>query len=123
MKNYLTVWFLLCLIQYSFAQPGTIYYITNNGIDSPCLSPGCSGANPIPFHFNSCLNKDTISTSERWFILMPDSTSISIKITLNSQCHENINDVVIYNGVYPKLFLIPHPSISIAGGLVEINSL
>ena len=122
MKNCLTVYFLFFILPCSFAQ-GMIYYVTDNVNGNSCTSPGCSGSNPIPFYPNSCRNNDTISTSDRWFVLKNDSASIRLTLTFNTTCNEIMDDMAIYEGIYPKLFIIFHISPAGFGMTVDAKSL
>ncbi len=55
---------------------------------------------------DTCLNSDTMSTLERWFVVTPQTSSMSITLTNLTPTAGHIHDIVALEGVYPHLYPI-----------------
>jgi hypothetical protein len=85
----------------SFAFP--LLFVLGLGNHPKDNSPGSSPSNPIQIISDTCISNDTMSTLVRWYIIYPDSSSMSITINNLSASDGHIHEFGILEGTYPHM--------------------
>ncbi len=85
----------------------TVTVTDDNGCNSTASITITQPSGPItaiPISSDTCIYSDTMSTRERWYVVTPDSSSMSITITNLTPTGGHIHDVMVIEGMFPHTF-------------------